>query len=140
MGSDCSSFHQERSHTMRWGYLALILLVTVAGVQLLEEENAEFALNNLSEYEGKQSLADTILPLVKRETEKKRIQKKKSKKDRKKKRSRNVGQTKKNGNGGKKGSRKVGKKGGKGGRNKKGSRRKNNRRRNCKNGKCNKNG
>merc|ERR1712062_857530 len=93
MGSDCSSFHQERSHTMRWGYLALILLVTVAGVQLLEEENAEFALNNLSEYEGKQSLADAILPLVKRETEKKSIQtkktgqKKKSKKDRKKKRS-----------------------------------------------------
>merc|ERR1712113_1267581 len=136
MGSDCSSFHQERSHTMRWGYLALILLVTVAGVQLLEEENAEFALNNLSESEGKQSLADAILPLVKRETEKKSItkktgQKKKSKKDRKKKRSRNVGQTEKNGNGGKKGSRKVGKKGGKGGINKRGSKRKNNRKRNC---------
>merc|ERR1712113_860523 len=107
MGSDCSSFHQERSHTMRWGYLALILLVTVAGVQLLEEENAESALNNLSESEGKQSLPDAILPLVKREAGKKKTEGKIVRR----KKSKRVGRKKENLKAGKKrGSRKSGKK------------------------------
>merc|ERR1711974_507625 len=98
MGSDCSPLHQERSRTMRLRCLAFLLLVSVAGVQLLEDEPAESALNKLRESEVGQSLADVVLPLVKRETQEK---KKGTSKIRKKKRSKKVGKNQ-NRNGGQK--------------------------------------
>merc|ERR1711879_412956 len=87
MGSDCSPLHQERSRTMRLRCLAFLLLVSVAGVQLLEDE-PESALNKLRESEVRHSLADVVLPLVKRET---REKKEETSKIRKKKRNRKVG-------------------------------------------------
>merc|ERR1712203_1315859 len=77
------------SRSMRWRCLTFLLLITVAGVQLLEDETAETSLRE----SGEQSLADVVLPLVKRETEKKK--KKKSSKVSKKKRSRSAERKKK---------------------------------------------
>merc|ERR1712203_999260 len=77
------------SRSMRWRCLTFLLLITVAGVQLLEDETAETSLRE----SGEQSLADVVLPLVKRETEKK--MKKKSRKVSKKKRSRSAERKKK---------------------------------------------
>jgi len=74
---------------MRWRCLTFLLLITVAGVQLLEDETGETSLRE----SGEQSLADVVLPLVKRETEKKK--KKKSRKVSKKKRSRSADRKKK---------------------------------------------
>merc|ERR1712203_108974 len=85
MGSDSTSLQQETSRSMRWRCLTFLLLITVAGVQLLEDETGETSLRE----SGEQSLANVILPLVKRETEKKK-KKKKSRKVSKKKRSRSA--------------------------------------------------
>merc|ERR1712183_1013441 len=70
MGSDCVSLHQESGRTMRWRCLGFLLLITVAGVQLLADETSETSLNKLRSEE--QPLADVYLPLVKRETQKKK--------------------------------------------------------------------
>merc|ERR1712183_324543 len=74
MGSDCVSLHQESGRTMRWRCLGFLLLITVAGVQLLADETSETSMNKLSSEE--QPLADVYLPLVKRETQEKKNGKK----------------------------------------------------------------
>merc|ERR1719500_1540698 len=55
---------------MRWRYLGFLLLITVTGVQLLGDETAETSVNQLRESK-EQSLADVVLPQVKRETQNK---------------------------------------------------------------------
>merc|ERR1712186_317238 len=113
MGSDCNSLHQERSPTMRWHCLAFLLLITVAGVQLLEDDTAESALNKLRESEGKQPLADVLLPLVKRETQRKKPSRKMgkiSRKDGKKKTKKRFGKKSRKGGKKKKKSNKNGRK------------------------------
>ena len=106
------------------------------GVQLLEDEPAESALNKLRESEVRQSLADVVLPLVKRDTqeEKKRTSKFGNKKGSKKvgkNQSRNGGQKRR-----KDGRKKSSKKSKKDRKNK--NQKKGKRKRNCKKGNCKK--
>merc|ERR1712226_442250 len=99
MGSDCVSLHQERSRTMRWRYLGFLLLITVTGVQLLGDETAETSVNQLRESK-EQSLADVVLPQVKRETQNGKVGTKERTNEvgREKKESRTVGGKKKQNN------------------------------------------
>merc|ERR1712083_1226713 len=74
MGSDGSSLHKGRGHTMRWNCLACLVLITVTGVHLLQDDAVGSSQGELRETHG-QSITDVKIPLVKRDAEKNRDKK-----------------------------------------------------------------